>query len=48
MKTQEIIKIRNGKGSKPRKNIDWNKYSENYSEIFRKKDVLRPLPTQSK
>lgn len=35
--TQEIIRVRNGKGDKPRKGVNYQKYRENYDLIFNKK-----------
>ena len=37
--TQDIIKIKNGKGDKPRKGVNYQKYRENYDQIFKKKDT---------
>ena len=37
--TQDIIRVRNGKGDKPRKGFDYKKYRENYDLIFKKKDT---------
>ncbi len=35
--TQNIIRVRNGKGDKPRKGVNYRKYRENYDLIFKKK-----------
>lgn len=35
--TQDIIRVRNGKGDKPRKGVNYQKYRENYDLIFKKK-----------
>ena len=37
--TQDIIKIKNGKGDKPRKGFNYQKFRENYDLIFKKKDT---------
>ena len=37
--TQDIIRVRNGKGDKPRKGVNYPKYRENYDLIFKKKDT---------
>lgn len=37
--TQEIIRVKNGKGDKPRKGFDYSKFRENYDLIFKKKDT---------
>lgn len=37
--TKDIIKIKNGKGDKPRKGVNYQKYRENYDLIFKKKDT---------
>ncbi len=34
--TQEIIRVKNGKGDKPRKGVNYQKYRENYDLIFKK------------
>jgi hypothetical protein len=34
--TQDIIRVRNGKGDKPRKGVNYGKYRENYDLIFKK------------
>lgn len=37
--TQDIIRVRNGKGDKPRKGVNYQKFRENYDLIFKKKDT---------
>ena len=36
--TQDIIRVKNGKGDKPRKGFDYKKFRENYDLIFKKKE----------
>ena len=35
--TQDIIKIKNGKGDKPRKGVNYGKYREKFDLIFKNK-----------
>lgn len=35
-KTLELKTVKNGKGSQPRRSINWEKYGENFDKIFRK------------
>ena len=37
-KTIELKTVKNGKGSQPRRSINWAKYGENFDSIFRKGD----------
>jgi hypothetical protein len=37
------VRVRNGKGSQPRKFTNRIKYEENYDAIFRRKDQLEAL-----
>ena len=37
--TQDIIRVRNGKGDKPRRGTNYQKFRENYDLIFKKKDT---------
>jgi hypothetical protein len=37
--TQDIIRVRNGKGDKPRKGTNYQKFRENYDLIFKRKDT---------
>jgi hypothetical protein len=36
--TQDIIRVRNGKGDQTRKGFDHKKFRENYDLIFKKKE----------
>jgi len=37
-KTIELKTVKNGKGSQPRRSINWAKYGENFDSIFKKGD----------
>jgi hypothetical protein len=45
--TQDIIKIKNGKGDKPRKGVNYQKFRENYDLIF-KKNTSNDAPKKPK
>ena len=50
--TQDIVRIKTGKGSNPRKNTNWEKYRENYDRIFgpkkQKEENVRSETSQPK
>jgi hypothetical protein len=45
--TQDIIRVRNGKGDKPRKGVNYQKYRENY-DLIKKKEATNSDPEKSK